>query len=223
MLGFRVDSKLALFLLPVVVLAGCTGTTHLGEPVHNSTAPTITAQPVNQSVTVGQSATFAVAASGMGPLAYQWQKNGADISGATSASYTTPPVASSDSGVAYRARVSNASGTATSSAATLTVSESVVAPAITSQPASQSVALGQPAVFTVAAKGTDPLSYQWQKNGVEINGANSSTYTTPATTAADSGSTYHAVVSNKAGKATSHGASLTVSAVAPSITWMALL
>ena len=219
MLGFRVDSKLALILLPVVVLAGCTGTTHLGgEPVNNSTAPTITSQPVSQNVTAGEAATFAVAASGTGPLTYQWQKNGADISGANSSSYTTPPVATADSGVSYRARVSNSSGTATSSAATLTVTESAVAPAITTQPASQSVALGQPAVFTVTAKGSDPLSYQWQKNGVDINGANSSTYTTPPTTAADSGSTYHAVVSNKAGKATSHGASLTVNEVAPSIT-----
>jgi len=85
LLGFRVDSKLALILLPVVVLAGCTGTTHLGgEPVNHSTAPTITSQPVSQNVTAGEAATFAVAASGTGPLTYQWQKNGADISGANS-------------------------------------------------------------------------------------------------------------------------------------------
>src|SRR5262249_15187309 len=129
-----------MILLPVVVLTGCTGTTHLGEPANNSTAPTITSQPVSQSVTVGEAATFVVAASGKGPLTYQWQKNGADISGANSSSYTTPPVATSDSGVSYRARVSNTNGTATSSAATLTVSESAVAPAITTQPASQSVA-----------------------------------------------------------------------------------
>src|SRR4029077_388089 len=50
-------------------------------------APTITAQPANQTVTVGQAATFSVVASGTAPLSYQWQKNGADISGATSASY----------------------------------------------------------------------------------------------------------------------------------------
>jgi len=217
LLGFRIDSKLTLLLLPLL-LAGCTGTTHLSEPASNAVAPTITSQPVSQSVTVGQAATFAVAASGTGPLAYQWQKNGADISGATSSSYTTPPAATSDSGVSYRARISNSSGTVTSSTATLTVSESTEAPAITAQPASQSVSVGEPAVFSVAAKGTAPLSYQWQKNGTDISGATSSTYTTPATTAADSGSTYHAVVSNKAGKATSKPASLTVSTVAPSIT-----
>ncbi|HUJ82646.1 MAG TPA: immunoglobulin domain-containing protein, partial [Candidatus Acidoferrales bacterium] len=53
-------------------------------------APAITTQPTNQSVQAGATATFSVAASGSSPLSYQWQKNGAAISGATSASYTTP-------------------------------------------------------------------------------------------------------------------------------------
>jgi hypothetical protein len=44
-------------------------------------APTITAQPVNQTVTAGQTATFSVLASGTAPLGHQWQKNGANISG----------------------------------------------------------------------------------------------------------------------------------------------
>jgi hypothetical protein len=46
-------------------------------------APTITTQPVNQAVTAGQTATFAVVAIGTAPLSYQWQKNGANIAGAT--------------------------------------------------------------------------------------------------------------------------------------------
>src|SRR5207245_4038912 len=54
------------------------------------TAPAITSQPGNQTVTAGQTATFTVVASGSAPLAYQWQKNGANIAGATAASYTTP-------------------------------------------------------------------------------------------------------------------------------------
>src|SRR2546421_2558268 len=62
-----------------------------------------------------------------------------------------------------------------------------VPPAITTQPASETVSTGQTATFTVAATGTAPLSYQWQKNGTAIGGATAARYTTAATTAADNG------------------------------------
>ena len=84
-------------------------------------APTITTQPANQTVTAGQTATFAVVAAGTAPLGYQWQKNGANITGATSASYTTATTTTADSGSTFRVVVSNSAGTVTSSAATLTV------------------------------------------------------------------------------------------------------
>jgi hypothetical protein len=84
-------------------------------------APTITTQPGNQTVTAGQTASFTVVASGTAPLAYQWQKNGANIAGATAASYTTPATTTSDSGSAFTVVVTNTAGTVTSSAATLTV------------------------------------------------------------------------------------------------------
>jgi hypothetical protein len=86
------------------------------------TGPSITANPVNQTVTVGQMATFTVSASGTAPLAYQWQKNSANISGATASSYTTPVTVAGDNGATYRCVVTNGFGTATSTAATLTVS-----------------------------------------------------------------------------------------------------
>jgi len=89
-------------------------------------------------------------------------------------------------------------------------SQSSSDPAITTQPANQTVSIGQPATFSVTASGTAPLSYQWQKNTVAISGANSAFYTTPATTLADSGSTYRVVVSNAAGSVTSPAATLTV-------------
>jgi hypothetical protein len=62
----------------------------------------------------------------------------------------------------------------------------------------------------VVAAGTAPLSYQWQKNGVNISGATAASYTTPATTTSDSGSTFAVVVTNTAGTATSTAATLTV-------------
>jgi hypothetical protein len=185
-----------------------------------STAPAITTQPANQTVTAGQTATFTVAATGTAPLSYQWQKNGANIVGATASSYTTPATTTSDSGSTFDVVVSNSAGTATSSAATLTVNAAQVAPTITTQPMNQTVTAGQTAIFTVAASGTAPLSYQWQKNGANIAGATSSSYTTPATTNSDSGSTFDVVVTNSAGSATSTAATLTVNPapVAPSIT-----
>ncbi|MGH9743474.1 MAG: beta strand repeat-containing protein, partial [Candidatus Acidiferrum sp.] len=181
-------------------------------------APTITTQPVNQAVTAGQTATFVVAAGGTAPLSYQWQKNGANIAGATGTSYTTPATATTDSGSTFRVVVTNTTGSVTSSAATLTVTAATVAPTITTQPVNQAVTAGQTAIFTVAAGGTAPLSYQWQKNGANIAGATGTSYTTPATATTDSGSTFRVVVTNTAGSVTSSAATLTVNpAPAPAI------
>lgn len=84
-------------------------------------APAISAQPASLTVPVGASATFSVSASGSTPLSYQWQRNGVTISGATQASYTLSGAQQSDSGAQFRAVVTNDFGSATSSAATLTV------------------------------------------------------------------------------------------------------
>ena len=83
-------------------------------------------------------------------------------------------------------------------------------PSITVQPASQTVQVGQTATFTVVATGSLPLSYQWQENGANIPGAISSSYTTQATTGADSGSTFDVVVTNANGGVISSTAALTV-------------
>src|SRR5205807_6654848 len=84
-------------------------------------APTITRQPASQTVSVGQTATFTVTAAGTAPLRYQWQKNGTAISGATAASYTTPATTAADNGDQFTVVVSNAAGSVTSNAASLTV------------------------------------------------------------------------------------------------------
>jgi hypothetical protein len=90
-------------------------------PPPPATAPRITTQPVSQTVGVGQTATFTLVASGTAPLNYQWQKNGANIAGATSSSYTTPPTVASDNGATFRCVVSNVAGGSPSQSATLTV------------------------------------------------------------------------------------------------------
>jgi hypothetical protein len=72
-------------------------------------------------VTVGQSATFSVAATGTAPLQFQWRKNGSPIAGATGSSYTTPATVTGDNGSSFTVTVANAAGSMTSRAATLTV------------------------------------------------------------------------------------------------------
>ena len=109
-------------MLVVFSFAGCggysgTATVNGNGPV----APYITTPPANQTVTAGQTATFSVAATGTPPLTYRWQKNGADITGATSSSYSTPVTTAADDGEMFRVMVSNAAGNVTSNSAMLTV------------------------------------------------------------------------------------------------------
>ena len=84
------------------------------------TAPTILTQPQSQTNYVGDTANFMVTASGTAPLNYQWQFNGAPISGATASNYALPNVQTSNAGT-YSVVVTNTAGTVTSSNAALTV------------------------------------------------------------------------------------------------------
>ncbi len=87
----------------------------------------------------GQTATFSVTATGTQPLSYQWQKNGSVISGAVSASYTTPATTNADNGSTFQVSISNSAGKINSNPATLTVNPDPVAPGIVTQPTNQSV------------------------------------------------------------------------------------
>ena len=84
-----------------------------------------------------------------------------------------------------------------------------VKPTITTQPKSQTVNVGSSVTFSVTATGTEPLSYQWKKNGSDISGATVSTYKISSVTTGDAGS-YTVTVSNSAGSVTSSAATLTV-------------
>ncbi len=96
--------------------------------------------------------------------------------------------------------------------------KSAAAPSITTQPSNQAVSVGLTATFSVAASGTTPLTYQWQKGTTPIAGATAASYTTAATTSSDNGSQFEVVVSNSVGSITSNAATLTVTAVVPSTT-----
>jgi hypothetical protein len=90
-------------------------------------------------------------------------------------------------------------------------------PSITTHPADQTVTAGQSATFTVSATGSTPLSYQWQRNMVNISGATSSSYTLSLTALADNGAKFRCAVSNGFGNATSNEATLTVQPPPPAL------
>ena len=120
-----------------VVLTTASGTATMPNAytyVTNATAPIITSQPASVTVNPNQTATFTVVATGTPAPTYQWQRNGANINGATAASYTTPVLTAADHGATFRCQVTNIAGSVTSVAANLSVN---AAPAITSQPSSQ--------------------------------------------------------------------------------------
>ena len=182
-------------------------------------APTVTTQPASQTVTAGQTATFTAAASGNPTPTVQWQvsidggSTFSNISGATSTTLTLSNTAAAQNGDEYQAVFSNSVGTATTSAATLTVD---FAPTVTTQPASQTVTAGQTATFTAAASGNPTPTVQWQvsTNGgptfSNIAGATSTTLTLSNTTTAQNGDEYQAVFTNSVGTATTSAATLTV-------------
>jgi hypothetical protein len=174
-------------------------------------APIITSQPTNVAVNVGASVSFAVAAVGSGTLAYQWFKDGSqqlsdggNISGSTTPMLNLSNVLPADAG-GYSVVVTNQTGSTSSVTATLTV---IALPEITGQPQSRTNIAGTDASFSVTATGPS-LNYQWQFNGSDIAGANSSQYVRSAVQAAYAGG-YSVVVSNPSGSVTSLTATLTV-------------
>jgi formylglycine-generating enzyme required for sulfatase activity len=174
--------------------------------------PSITIQPVSQTVNVGSPVTFTVVATGNPAPTYQWKKGGATIDGAIATSYTISNVQIADAG-SYAVVVSNSVDNVTSSAAVLTVN---YGPSITTQPVSQTVNVGSPVTFTVVATGNPAPTYQWKKGGANIDGAIAASYTISNVQIADAGS-YVVVVSNSVDHVTSSVAVLTVN-YGPSIT-----
>lgn len=174
-------------------------------------APSISTGPAAQTVCAGSPINLSVSATGTS-LVYQWRKNGANIGGATGATYSIPSASAGDAGT-YDVVVSNACTTATSSTAAIAVN---VPPSISLQPQSRIVCAAQPVTFTVGAAGTG-LTYQWRKNGAALAGKTDATLSIDAASTGDVGE-YDVVVSGAcAPAATSTKATLTLG-TAPEIT-----
>lgn len=170
--------------------------------------PTITSQPRNQMVAVGQNASFAVTATGTAPLSYRWYFKDSALPGAIGAVLTINGAQPANAG-AYFVKVSNAGGSVTSSTANLTIAPVNAAPVILTQPKPQETVVGASVTFTVSASGTAPLRFQWRKNGSVIPGETSSSLTIAKVSVSDAGA-YSVDVVNDGGKSTSASAILTV-------------
>ena len=184
--------------------------------------PTFSANPADQSVFAPATATFTVAAGGVPAPTLQWQVStgGAftNIPGATGTVYTTAATSGADHGNRYRAVATNASGSATSTAATLNVTVPA-APAFTQHPQNVSVEEGQSPQLTVVVTGLPTPTLQWQAStdgGAvwnDLAGATGTTLSLPAVALSASGNRYRAVASNGVGApVNSNAAILTVTA-----------
>jgi alpha-tubulin suppressor-like RCC1 family protein len=201
MLNIRRGARwLAALLSATVWLAGCSD----GEGTHPApaaVAPVVGTAPADVTVEAGQPAVFSVTASaGTEPIAYQWLRNGTAIPGANAASYTIAATGESDSGARIQAQLSNAAGSATSSAALLTVRPRPTAPLLLTPPQALTVNEGQPATFSVtASSNAGSPSYQWLRQGTPIAGATAASYTLAAATPGDDGASFAVQVSNSVG------------------------
>jgi Immunoglobulin I-set domain len=178
-----------------------------------ATAPAITQQPASVTVTAGQPAAFAVTATGTAPLTYEWFMNGS-AAGTNSSTFSIAQATAAQTGAKIYVKVSNTVSSATSATVTLTVDAAATMPTITQQPTSVTVTAGQAALFSVAATGTAPLTYQWFMSGT-ASGTNSNTFSIAQTNTGQTGAQIRVKVTNTAGSATSNTVTLTVNAPAP--------
>jgi hypothetical protein len=185
-----------------------------GAVILPSTRPAIAQEPSRLSLISGAQAVFTVSASGTAPLSYQWQFNGANlanggrIAGATTNLLTLTSAQTTDAG-SYRVIVSNNSGSVTSQVAVLTVTAG--APSITEPPTPQVVVAGTNVFLKVTATGSEPLIYQWYKDGVPIPNGTNSILALNGVTIADRGQ-YSVRVSNTYGSAVSEPVQLAIQA-----------
>jgi|GEM_PF-1101409 len=208
---------LANLLLPVSIVWDTTQFVSNGIIIANGeTQPVdIIVDPASQTVLQGANVTFTVtvSANSSAPFTYQWRKGGVDILGATNETLVLNSVNQASEGV-YSVVVSNVLNSDTSAGATLTVNHPAQ---IVTHPFSITVGDGDPAQFNVTVSGEDPITYQWQKDTVDVPGATSATYQIPAVSAANAGS-YRVVVTNPFATATSNPATLTIGVGVPSFT-----
>lgn len=172
--------------------------------------PFVTTQPVDQKVLSGEPAEFSVVASGDSPLSYQWFKNGADIAGANTSTYSIPSVGTGDLG-SYYVSINNPAGSTTSLNASLNIFQP---PVIASQPQNLNLNVSGFGNLNVGVMGDAPFTYEWNKNGEVVQAVTGDVYQITNAQISDSGN-YFVTVSNAAGSVQSDIAVITVNEPTP--------
>ena len=174
--------------------------------------PVMVTSPAGATNNAGTAVTFPVIATGASPLTYQWQKNGVslqdggNVGGSTTSSLTLTNVQENDA-AAYLVIITNNYGSITSSPAVLAVIDGP--PVINNQPTSSIHFVGTTAIFETATTGTLPITYQWQFNGTNLDGATNAVLNLTNVRPTNAGS-YCIVATNAIGSATSSMARLVV-------------
>ena len=186
-----------------VSLPCATGAPHPVSVAFLAQAPAFTRMPSPAAVVAGAGASFSVVAAGLPTPALQWQRRlphgpWENIAGATGPAYNLPATRLAQDGTQYQAVASNASGSVTSALATLNVVDQAAAPSITAVSGPLTVVQGGAAVFAATVRGTEPLSLQWRRDGVDVLGANTPILRLDAVAESQAGS-YVLHVGNPAG------------------------
>ena len=159
--------------------------------------PQITTSPTGGTINPGSNFTFTVVATGA--TGYQWKLNDNDIPGANNSTYTIAGATESNQGT-YTVVVSNLAGSTTSEPVELLINDPVV---IVTDPQDWPVPLGTQVTFSINVTGTAPITYQWRRNGDNINGATNPTLDVIA--ASNNLGSYTVVVNNIVGIAATSG------------------
>ncbi len=218
------------------IVAGSNGGSHIVKIVQASTGADVPGAAVTVNISSGTPGTFA----------YATLSSPVTLSANTAYYVVTQETFGGDSWYDFDSSVQTTSAATATSAVYSIISSSYVTlgspgrtygpvdlvyggtsapPSITQQPQSESVSAGLTATFSVTASG-GTLSYQWSSapsgssTFTAISGATGSSYTTPATTVAQSGTRYMCVVSNSAGPTASSSATLTVVTTLPTTSYI---
>jgi len=176
----------------------------------------ITSQPTNVLVNASLPASFAATATGAAPLAYQWFKDGVEVTDATNTTLAFASVDAAKEGL-YWLRITNSLGQAVSAPARLELVRTI-APTISLQPIPAIVNQGSTVAFSVIASGNPLPAYQWRLNSNALANATNAVLVLGNVQAGQAGS-YDVVITNSAGSITSSVAGLVVNVpVAPAIT-----
>ncbi len=179
-------------------------------------APAITARPLDGYYDPGMRVVLSVTAEGTGPLSYQWRRGSSPIAGATDATLVFASIQTSDADY-YTVKVTNAFGMAESTGRVQVYSGPLMPatpPAITSAPVAQSAVEGATAIFTVDVTGSQPLSFQWRKNGQPLGDGHQRVLTLANVRLSDAGN-YEVAIVNPFGAVTSVPVTLSVSPSIP--------